>query len=661
MIIIGNRNNGMVLGAVLAASTATAPVMAEEFRLDPVLVEGSLAHPSQQIRGAVDEAFDSSRSSSYVPGAVIQNLNPVNKGDALRYNATGLINQPEGGDRFGGGTKIRTFGDWGASESIDGLPAFKSAGEEGGGYGNTVIPSIAIERLGVLKGGRAVGYGDGTDGGVVETVIKSGRGYKDHAAVSVDASTARELFTQAEAADSGESWDYYVAGNWLEAAYNGDPENLEGQRVLGGLAKVGLNAGEDTRFELLGIVDRSRPDIYRNGALNEIMVDTTIVAMTADHRFTGWNSLRVGILSTDTRSQWPARSRDRSIDNAIAFAEHYVTATVADGVAYDGSVGIEYKHTDYLRDGAWDAEFDDASVKTRNALTFGGNLTVTGGLRYTRFGNGIVLNGVEQPDTLKDDGVWSYEAGASYGILENTRLRASVATGYNRFFEKYGNFGTMALNTAGDGDDIVQSRTLEVGLRQGWTGGWFDAALYNIVQEGVPRQRNGAIESVEVDQTGLELEVAAEVTSQVSVSAGYMRVIDLTTTGADGRTLNGSIYWDGQATSVPENQFNARVTYRPTEDWTLWAAAYHSTGYEAVNQSGAVVERDGFTPGPRRRLLDHGERRGEARPRLLGRHRLCLLMPPRYAARARRNSTRGCAGSTSGSRSRWRCPSCWRA
>ena len=293
-------------------------------------------------------------------------------------------------------------------------------------------------------------------------------------------------------------------------------------------------------------------------------------------------------------SLWPARGRDRSVDNTIGFIEHYLTARIADGVAYDGSIGAEYKHTDYRRDNAWDADFDDAALKSRNALTFGGNLTLTGGLRYTHFSNEIVLNGVEQPDTLKDDGVWSYELGASYSVLENTRLRASVATGYNRFFEKYGNFGSMALNTAGAGDDIVESRTLEVGVRQGWTGGWFDAALYNIVQDGVPRQRNGAIESVEVDQTGLELEVAADITPQVSVSAGYMRVIDLTTTGADGRTLNGSIYWDGQAASVPENQFNARITYRPGEDWNLWAATYYSTGYEAVNQNGAVVERDGF-------------------------------------------------------------------
>ncbi|HYD64383.1 TonB-dependent receptor [Azospirillum sp.] len=571
------------------------PVSAEEFRLQTITVEGAAVHPSQQNRTEVDKAFAGTRSASEVSGAVLQNLNPVNKGDALRYNATGLINQPEGGDRFGGGTKIRTFGDWGASESIDGLPAFKSAGEEGGGYGNTMIPSIAVEKIGVLKGGRAVGYGDGTDGGVVETTIKSGRNYKNHQAMSIDASTAREGLIQAEAADSGKAWDYYLAGSFLRALYNGKPSNLDGQSVLGGVAKFGFNPTDDTRIEVLGIFDNSQPTIIRNAREEQISVRSSVVSATVEHRFSEYSSLRAGLLATDTHSVWGARARDRAVNNRIAFAEHYLKAKVADGITYHGSVGAEYKHTDYLRDRAWNANFNDVALKSKNAITFNDNLTLTGGLRYTRFDNDITYNGVKQPDTLRDDSVVSYEVGAAYSILEQTRLRTSLASGYNRFFEKYGNFGTMALNTRGAGDDIVDSRTIEVGVNQGWKGGWFDAALYNIVQKGVPRQTNGAIESVKVDQSGLELEAQFDVTSQLSVSAGYMRVLKLETTRANGAKVNGNIYWDGQSTSVPENQFSLRVSFDATDRWNLWTALYHSTGYEAVDSNGAVTERDGFS------------------------------------------------------------------
>src|SRR3546814_15994847 len=135
----------VVTAAVLLAGTAVeagrGSARAETFNLEPVQVVGSAAHPSQAVRNQVEDAFNRSRSASYVNGSVIQNLNPVNKGDALRYNAVGLINQPGDGGRFGGGTKNRTFGDWGESASLDGLPAFHLEGAEGGGHSKPVLPS----------------------------------------------------------------------------------------------------------------------------------------------------------------------------------------------------------------------------------------------------------------------------------------------------------------------------------------------------------------------------------------------------------------------------------------------------------------------------------------------------------------------------------------
>lgn len=588
----------VVTTAVLLAGTAIGAARAETFTLEPVQVVGATVHPSQAVRSRVEDSFNQSRSASYVDGSVIQNLNPVNKGDALRYNAVGLINQPGGGDRFGGGTKIRTFGDWGASESIDGLPAFKSAGEEGGGYSNTIIPSIAVDRIGVLRGGRAVQYGDGTDGGVVETTIKSGRSYTGHQAVSLDVSTAREALTQGEIADHGEAWDYYVAGSWLQGEYEGDPENLERQVVLGGLGKAGWNIGPDTRAEFLGIVDRSSPDIIRNGNVEDITVNSEVGAATVDHKYSDRGSLRAGLLVTNTRSTWDARGRDRSVNNRILFADHYLTAPLSDGLRYDGSIGAEYKQTGYLRDRQWDNTFSDVSLKSANALTIDDNLVLSAGLRHTWFSNDIVYQGAEQPDNLADDAVWSYELGASYSVLENTRLRGSFASGFNRFFEKYGNFGTDALNTEGAGDDIVESRTYEIGVNQGWAAGrmngWIDVALYTTEQDGVPRRNDGAIESVTVDQSGLEVELLQQVTSDLVVSAGYMRVLELETTRADGSKVNGNIFWDGQSTSVPENQFSLRADYRLSDAVNLWGAGYYSTGYEAINADGDVTERDGF-------------------------------------------------------------------
>jgi len=203
-----------------------------------------------------------------------------------------------------------------------------------------------------------------------------------------------------------------------------------------------------------------------------------------------------------------------------------------------------------------------------------------------------------QPDRLRnlaDDGVLSYQAGASYCVLEDTRFRVSHATGFNRFFEKYGNFGTDALSPLGAGDEIVESRTFEVGVNQAWDQGYFDLAYYNVVQDGVPRRNGGATESVEVEQSGLEAELYSRIFDQLSVSAGYMWLMDLQATRADGTKVNSNIFWDGQAASVPEHQVSFRVDFRPIEEVGLWGAVYYTTGFEAEDADGEVTRRDGFT------------------------------------------------------------------
>ncbi|MFC6856975.1 TonB-dependent receptor [Marivibrio halodurans] len=567
---------------------------AEPMKLDPVIVEGGNSHSSQRLRRDVEAGMNANRTNSYIDGSVLQNINPVNSGDALRYNVPGLINQPFNGDRFGGGQKIRTFGDFGAAQSIDGMPAFQMQGQEGGGYSNTLIPTIAIDQIGVMKGSRGVGYGDGTDGGVIDTTIKSGRDYTDHQAVSLDLNTAREALTQVEAADHSGKWDYYAAGSFLYGDYNGDPDILEQQSVKGGLGKVGYNFSDDTRFEFLGIYDRSDPRIYRNNAINQITTSTFYGAATLDHQYDENNSGRVGVIFEEGDSAWPGRNRDRGISNQILFGKHYLSRQLTDGVSYDGSIGGEVRKTNSTRDEMWDNTFVDYAAISENAFHIGDNLIVNGGLRVTKFNNEIVLNGVEQPDNLAEDTVFSYEGGASYDLPTQTQIRASYATGYNRFFNKYGNFGTDALNPAGAGDEIVESRTIEAGVNQGWNGGYVDLAIYNVVQDNVPRRNGGAIESIEVDQSGIEMEFFHRLTEDLAASASYMHILDVQATRANGQEMNSNIFWAGQTASVPKDQMSIRLDYALTQEVDIWGMAFYSTGYEEVDANGNTTEREDY-------------------------------------------------------------------
>lgn len=580
--------------ALTVTAVSAAAQAAEPLKLDPVVVEAGSAHPSQRLRRDVEAGMNANRTNSTIDGSVLQNINPVNAGDALRYNVPGIINQPFNGDRFGGGQKIRTFGDFGAAQSIDGLPAFRSQGQEGGGYSNTLIPTIAIDNIGVMKGSRGVGYGDGTDGGVIDTTIKSGRNYTDHRAISQDINTARETLTQAEAADHGESWDYYAAGSFLYGDYNGHPDTLEQQSVKGGLGKVGYNFSPDTRLEVLGIYDRSDPRIYRNDAINQITTSTIYTSATLDHRYDDRNAGRLGVIVEEGDSAWPARDRDRGISNQILFGEHYLSRQLSDGLDYDGSIGGEVRKTNSTRDETWDNTFTDYSAISQNALHIGDDLTVNGGFRATWFNNEIVLNGVEQPDNLADDFLVAYEGGAAYDVLDRTQIRASYAEGYNRFFNKYGNFGDDALNPAGAQDQIVESRTLEAGINQGWAGGFVDLSIYNILQENVPRRNNGAIENMEVDQSGIEVEAFHQITEDLAASASYMHILELQATRADGTEVNSNIFWNGQAANVPKNQMSVRLDYALTEEVQLWGMAFYSDGYEQVDANGTVTEREDY-------------------------------------------------------------------
>jgi outer membrane receptor protein involved in Fe transport len=252
-------------------------------------------------------------------------------------------------------------------------------------------------------------------------------------------------------------------------------------------------------------------------------------------------------------------------------------------VRYDGSIGAEYKRTNYLRDRIYDLVFHDTSVKNSNVLTFNDNLALSLGLRHIWFENDLVLNGAGRPDNLADDTILAHEAGAAYSILPDTRLRASFATGYNRFYEKYGNFGNDALNPAGAGDEIVESETMEVGLRQSWNMGWADLAVYNIVQDNVPRRNGGAIQNVEVEQSGVELEAQHRFFDRLTVSAGYMYIFDVKATRDDGTDAGGNVFFGANGVPVPTHQALLRTEYSLSSQWLLWGMGYYNSGYERDN------------------------------------------------------------------------------
>ena len=110
----------------------------------------------------------------------------------------------------------------------------------------------------------------------------------------------------------------------------------------------------------------------------------------------------------------------------------------------------------------------------------------------------------------------------------------------------------------------------------------------------MPRRNNGAIESVEVDQSGLELELFQRLTDDLTTSASYMHIFEVTATRADGSEVNSNIFWSGQTANVPKNQMSVRFDYALSQEIDVWGMAFYSTGYEQVDADGNVTEREDY-------------------------------------------------------------------
>lgn len=568
------------VGAIAAPGSGHAEI----YSLPELLVTDMPEHSTQKLEEDVTRAQNSARSSSSTGGSALQNLNPVNTNDSLRLTTPGLINTP-GNGRFNGPTQIRVFGNWRSGSSIDGLPSVLFQAAEGGGYSNFRIPTIAIDRIDVLKGGRAVEYGDNSEGGIFVTRLKSGQNYNNHGAISSEFSNAGESILQGEVADSSENYDVYLSGSYLYGNFDGvkPPSNLDQQKVGSTTGKLGINLSDRTRLEFTGIYSDSKTDIFRNNAPNEISSKSLYLAGTFAHNLNDKTNLKLGYLRSDSSSLWPARDRDRAIVIDTVFANALFKQNLSENLTYSGSLGAEYARTNNLRDNKWDNTFDDYSLKWRSAFTLNENTVFTVGLRNTWFNNEIVLDKVEQPDNLANDSVFSWETGVAHSITESTRLRASVATGYSRFYSIYGNFGTDALNPAGAQDEIVESLSYEVGFSQAWAAATLDVSLYSITQDNVPRRNDGAIQNVDVEQAGLEATVRSAITDTIFIESSYTHLFGLKATRDDGTNANGNIFYGENGVNVSSDQLTLQINWRTTNQLSLWAAGIYGTPFEREN------------------------------------------------------------------------------
>jgi iron complex outermembrane recepter protein len=193
----------VVAGAAMLLATATAPSLAQQSAIEEVVVTGSYIKRS---------TADSPSPLTVIDRAQIEQIGAIEVADIVNrmtFNAgsTNTTSAFSGGDNSTGQTNInlRNLGLGSTLVLINGKRYVRTNTDSGGNaYVNTstLIPSIAIERVEVVKDGASALYGSDAVAGVVNFITRSGF---DGAEISFDARTDQETRNQD---------DYTFSGIW---------------------------------------------------------------------------------------------------------------------------------------------------------------------------------------------------------------------------------------------------------------------------------------------------------------------------------------------------------------------------------------------------------------------------------------------------------------
>lgn len=441
--------------------------------------------PGDRVEQQFRESYGRAKTETSLSSRTTESFNTANNYDALRM-VPGVNFIRGAGSRFASPSRIRGASTWTIPDVIEDLPAVNASGvgtEDGGltaGVGAT-IPSVAIEQIQVKKGDLGVMYGGNVDGGVIRNRIKRGRPGSTQASLYAETSRADEGLFMGDAGGGTGTVDYYVAGKALLGEYDEYRDtfqrSLNEERFYSGLARVGVNPGDDLRFEGMALLGRDRirytqprdddpgtaPDESVTEPPNRFRTTNRngYYAFTVDHDATGSLGWEAGFTLHDVKAvrysiTEDTAHRDRPQQTETFFANAYLETELADGVDYAGRVGAEHSHHRQQENAFGsdkDQSFTDRSVFLANSVTVGGRLTLEAGLRA-----------LDAEDDWADHTALAHDLGASYLLPSTgTRLRVSHSTSYsrNRGFAYF--FGP--IDEAG-GVGPSHNSTVEAGVEQ---------------------------------------------------------------------------------------------------------------------------------------------------------------------------------------------------
>lgn len=317
-----------------------------------------------------------------------------------------------------------------------------------------------IDRIEVLRGPAAAIYGSDAIGGVVQVFTRKGEaGFHPNVSVGVGSHGTRNASAQLSGAQG--AWDYALGltretSDGFNIQPSGNPDR-DGYRKTNGLARLGLQANADHRFEALWTSSEANTgyDAYASKVDDRALQDLRTLALSWQARWSDVWTSRVGFT--------------RGLDRYETTPSAYVTDTQVDTWlwhnqwqlgAHQLTAALE-RRQDRLLNGSTTPQLNDRS---QNALALGygfkqGDHTVQANLRHdddSEFGRHTT-------------GSLAY----ALALAPHWRVTASAGTAFRAptLFHRFSIYGMPSLRPE-------ESRNLELALKYAAQGSSFSVTAY---------------------------------------------------------------------------------------------------------------------------------------------------------------------------------------
>ncbi|MGE9291629.1 MAG: TonB-dependent receptor, partial [Puniceicoccales bacterium] len=452
----------------------------------------------------------------------------------------------------------------------------------------TIIPSIAIESVGIETGATGIEYGQST-GGVIQTQLKTGSALDPYGTLYAEYNTVGEVIGMAEYSGGSGAWDYYVAGQAVHGDYGDNYEThtrqLQDLTLYSGLTKIGFRPNELGRIEVLFIGGEEDHHYLQDTDDGDVRYktkkDNLFIATRYDHVTVNDTKWDIGATYNDFHEnrinlETNQSERDRPQEQYNLFTNLSKDLELSDAWNWYTVNGVQYSDETFsdVTNDEKRFDFSDASIYTNNSFIWEETVELNAGLRGSRIDNGY-----------RDLNKVTYDLGVAVQVPVVGQLHVSNYTGYNlnKAYYLFWGGGEFIDRDPQDGLKPTETYTWEIGWEKEFLllenpGSaritYFHTKETNLFNfgdtgSGVPFYDEGVAEGIEAWFDWYPIET-------LNLFAGYAHIDNRRTGSSNPNASN----LDLQFTPLPEHSASIGASWMFLENWFFTASGIYNSGYQ---------------------------------------------------------------------------------